>query len=134
MRYLLDTNTFPGKFGAACGNLTYKQQWRIIAGKCQFNGNPSMASPTQSDARVNFRLSSELKKMIEVAASLTGQTVSDFAISILLGNARRVIQDHHKTVLTDRDRDAFMALLDQTEAKPNKALAAAARRYKKQVG
>jgi uncharacterized protein (DUF1778 family) len=93
-----------------------------------------MRSLTKSEARLNFRLSTDLKKIIEEAAALTGQTVSDFAISSLLGNARSVIQQHDKTALTQRDRDAFMALLDRTDAKPNKALAAAARRYKKRLG
>ncbi len=91
-------------------------------------------SMVKSDARLNFRLSNESKQTIEEAASLTGQTVSDFAVSVLLGNARKVIQEHDTTVLTHRDRNLVMALLDQTDAKPNKALAAAARRYKKTMG
>jgi uncharacterized protein (DUF1778 family) len=93
-----------------------------------------MSNAANSDARINFRLSSELKETIEEAAALTGQTVSDFAISALLVHARRVIQEHDQTVLTNRDRDRFIALLDQKSAKPNKALAAAARQYKKQLG
>ena len=93
-----------------------------------------MSTAANSDARLNFRLSSELKETIEEAAALTGQTVSDFAISALLVNARRVIQEHDQTVLSNRDRDAFIALLDDKRDRPNKALAAAARRYKKQLG
>lgn len=89
---------------------------------------------TKSDARMNFRLPVELKQAVEEAATLTGQTISDFAISILAANARRVIEEHDQTLLSNRDRDRFMALLDQTDVKPNKALAAAAKRYKKQVG
>lgn len=89
---------------------------------------------TKSDARMNFRLPVELKQAVEEAAILTGQTMSDFAISILAAHARRVIEEHDQTLLSNRDRDRFMALLDQTDVKPNNALAAAAKRYKKQVG
>ena len=93
-----------------------------------------MATKMASDARLNFRLSAELKQTIEAAAALTGQTVSDFALSELVGSARRVIQEHDRTVLTNRDRDVFLAMLAQTDARPNKALVAAARRYKKRFG
>lgn len=93
-----------------------------------------MATGLKSEARLNFRLPSELKQTIEEAAALSGQTVSDFAIAALAGSARRIIQEHDQTVLTNRDRDAFIALLDRTDIKPNKALVAAARRYKKRLG
>ena len=85
-----------------------------------------------NDARLNFRLPSELKQIIEQAAAHTGQTVSDYAVSILVQNARRVIEEHDRTVLTLRDREAFIKLLDDATAKPNRALAAAARKYKRQ--
>ena len=78
---------------------------------------------------LTLRLPSELKQAIEEAASLAGQTVSDFVTSALTHCARTVIQEQNSTVLSKRDRDDFIRLLDRTDAKPNKALAAAARRY-----
>ena len=63
-----------------------------------------------------------------------GQTVSDFAVSTLVQTARKVLHDQSVTTLSERDRKRFLALLDDPSAKPNKALIAAARRYKKQVG
>lgn len=87
---------------------------------------------TGNDARLNFRLSLELKQIIEQAAAHMGQTVSDFAVSTLVQNARRVIEEHDRTELTRRDRDVFVSLLDDTTAKPNRALASAARKYKRQ--
>ncbi len=36
--------------------------------------------------------------------------------------------------MTDRDRDRFVALLDDAEARPNRALSDAAKRYKKNLG
>ncbi len=91
-------------------------------------------SSAGNDARLNFRLPSELKQVIEQAAAHTGQTVSDYAISVLVGNSRKVIQEHDRTELTRRDRDLFVKLLDDETAKPNAALAAAARKYKRRRG
>jgi uncharacterized protein (DUF1778 family) len=92
-----------------------------------------MAS-VNSDARLNFRLTGELKKTIEDAAAEMGQTVSDFAISTLVQASRRVLQEQQATRLTERDRRRVMEMLDQESTKPNAALLKAAKRYKKQVG
>ena len=87
----------------------------------------------RGDARINFRLSSELKKTIEDAAAEMGQTVSDFAVSTLVLTARKILHDQQVTRLSERDREVFMAILDDESSKPNDALVKAARRYKKQI-
>jgi uncharacterized protein (DUF1778 family) len=92
-----------------------------------------MATDSEDYARLNFRLSAELKETIEEAAAQLGQTVSDFAISTLVTTARRVLQEHQVTWLSQRDRDRFVALLDDAESRPNKALRAAAKRYKERA-
>lgn len=91
-------------------------------------------SSTGNDARLNFRLPSELKQIIEQAAVHMGQTVSDYAVSTLVDNSRKVIEEHDRTELTQRDRDLFVKMLDDKSAKPNAALAAAARKYKRRRG
>ncbi len=88
---------------------------------------------TNHEARLNFRLTPELKRTIEAAAAHMGQTVSDFAVSTLVQTARKIVDEQNATRLSQRDRDLFAALLDDTSTKPNKALVAAAKRYKKQV-
>jgi uncharacterized protein (DUF1778 family) len=88
----------------------------------------------KNDARINFRLSSELKKTIENAAAEMGQSVSDFAISTLVQTARKVLHDTQVTRLSERDRQLFLAMLDDESSKPNDDLVKAAKRYKKQVG
>ncbi len=93
-----------------------------------------MSAKTIHDARLNFRLPLEMKTAIEAAAAQLGQSVSDFAIATLVTHARSVVQKQHITELTKRDRDIFLAMLDDTEAKPNKALKKAAARYKKHFG
>ena len=70
-----------------------------------------------------------MKRVIKEAATLAGQTVSDFAITAITQSARELMQEQGNTVLSKRDRGVFIRLLDWTDAKPNKALAAAARRY-----
>ena len=89
---------------------------------------------TKNDARLNFRLNSELKKTIEDAAAQTGQTVSDFAISTLVQTSRRILDEQQVTRLSARDRQLFVEMLDDESTRPNSALVKAARRYKKQVG
>jgi uncharacterized protein (DUF1778 family) len=87
-----------------------------------------------NDARLNFRLPAELKQTIEEAAARMGQSVSDFAVSTLVETARGVIEQENLTRLSKRDRAVFLSLLDDKDARPNQALAAAARKYKKRRG
>ena len=86
---------------------------------------------TKADARINVRLPSELKQTIEEAAAALGQTVSEFTVSTIVQEARQVLQAAQVTILSQRDRDRFLAALNDTEAKPNAALKSAARRYGK---
>ena len=84
---------------------------------------------TTHGARLNFRLPADLKATIEEAAAQLGQSTTDFAIATLVQNAREVIDRRTVTRLSSRDREIFMRMLDNTDAKPNAALAAAAARY-----
>ena len=93
-----------------------------------------MATSSTNDARINFRLPSELKQIIEQAASELGQTVSDFTVSTLVREAREVLQQTQQTRLSNEDRNLFLKALESADAKPNDALKAAARRYKKRLG
>jgi uncharacterized protein (DUF1778 family) len=86
------------------------------------------------DARLNFRLPSNLKAVIEEAAASLGQSVSEFAVSTLVLRARSVIEQRNVTLLSDRDRDLFITLLNDAECRPNAALVKAAKRYKKRLG
>jgi uncharacterized protein (DUF1778 family) len=92
-----------------------------------------MPLTSKANARLEFRLSKQSKELIERAAVLSGQTVSDFATSMLVENARRVVQAHHVTTLSDRDRDQFLKMLDSSKG-PNEALKRAAKRYRRSYG
>ncbi len=84
-------------------------------------------------ARLDVRLTAEHKRLIEQAATLLGQSLSDYTVSHLVEQAQATVQDATLTRLSSRDRDTFLRLLD-TDAKPNAALKRAAQRYKKQRG
>ncbi len=83
----------------------------------------------KSDSRLDFRLNRQVKEVIERAAAVSGQSVSDFAVSALYRTAKEVLEGEQTTRLSNRDRDIFLAMLD-SDAKPNEALKRATKRYK----
>jgi uncharacterized protein (DUF1778 family) len=83
----------------------------------------------QGEARLSFRIDPELKELIERAAVHTGQTVSSYAISTLVRDARRIIQDQHTTYLSERDWEIFMDLMDNPPP-PNEALVRAMQHHR----
>ena len=93
-----------------------------------------MASTIRNNARINVRLPVELKQTIEEAAAALGQTVSEFAISTVVREARQVLHNAQITRLSNQDRDRFLKALDAKDSRPNAALKAAARRYGKLRG
>lgn len=90
-----------------------------------------MPTENAKEARLNFRLPNDLKEVIEEAATAMGQSVSDYAIATLVKSSQIVLQQSQTTVLSNRDRKIFVALLDDSNAKPSRALTEAAKRYKK---
>jgi uncharacterized protein (DUF1778 family) len=79
--------------------------------------------------RLALRLSREKKQLIKQAAAASGQSLTDFAVGTLCRRAREVLGEEQVLVLSDRDRDAFLAALDNPP-KPNKALLRAARNWR----
>lgn len=88
-----------------------------------------MTAMPNRQSRLDFRLLSEHKELIERAAQAQGQTVTQFAIAALLKAARESIEQAETTELSDRDRDIFLGMLD-AESEPNEALRRAAERYR----
>lgn len=89
-------------------------------------------APTR-DARLGFRLQAEHKRLIEQAAAASGQSVSKFALSHLLDAAREAVDQATTTRLSQRDREAFLAVILE-DPEPNEALRAAADRYRRPSG
>jgi uncharacterized protein (DUF1778 family) len=83
--------------------------------------------------RLDFRIPSEQKALIERAASIQGQTVTQFAIAALVRTSHEAIQQATLTQLTDHDRVRFLDMLS-SDAEPNAALKLAAKRYRERRG
>ena len=86
-----------------------------------------------SSARLDVRLAPPVKDLIDHAANLLGQTVSAFAVSTLAREAERVNERFGHLVLDDRDRDAFIAALDDAEAEPSPRLRKAVKEFAEKV-
>jgi uncharacterized protein (DUF1778 family) len=82
--------------------------------------------------RLEIRLKPDAKELIQQAAELRNQTLTQFVLATLAVEADKIIADHQQAVLSDRDRDHFLRLLDAPR-KPNAALKKAAERYRKRI-
>ena len=88
------------------------------------------AGHSQEQSRLNFRLAPEIKAKVARAAALTGQDLTEFAVSTLSEKAAEVIERHDQTLLGSADYDFFLETLAETGALPapsERSLAAAAR-------
>ena len=72
---------------------------------------------TENAARINFRLPDEISEVVERAAIVSGLTVMDFAVQALMARANEVLEHQPVRKLSDRDRDIFLAPLDE-DAEP----------------
>lgn len=82
--------------------------------------------------RLDIRLNPDTKELIQEAAMLRNQTVTQFVVSTLAESAGRVVAEHARAALSDLDRDLFLQLLDNAPA-PNRALRKAAKTYRKHL-
>ncbi|SEI37812.1 Uncharacterized conserved protein, DUF1778 family [Azotobacter beijerinckii] len=76
---------------------------------------------TTNSERINLRASTEAKRVIETAANLLGTTVSAFMLGQAYEAAKRVLAEHELLILSAKDRDQLLALLDSPPA-PNAEL------------
>lgn len=93
---------------------------------------PTIDTKSSDAARLNFRLPPEIKKRIESAARISGITVTDFAVSALAHSADKILREHRYRTLSDRDRDLFLALLEEPPV-PNPQLRDSVRKYSERV-
>lgn len=83
-------------------------------------------------ARLEARITSAQKSIIERAAALEGRTVSDFVVNTVQQAAKAVIAEHEVLRLNDEESRAFIdRVLNPPE--PNNALEQAARDYRDHV-
>ena len=80
--------------------------------------------------RLEARIPAAQKRMLERAASLRGTTLTDFVLASAQEAATKTIKDFEMLSLCDEAREVFIKALLSPPA-PNKALHAAADRYKR---
>ena len=88
---------------------------------------------TSRVARLEARISQDLKRRLEYAASLRGATLTEFVVQSAQEAAVRTIRDNEVLTLSERASAAFAELL-LNPPRPNKRAMAAAKRYKAKLG
>ena len=84
-------------------------------------------------ARLEARVTTDQKRMLQQAAALSGRTLSEFVVASAQEAAAKVIQAHETIRLTREEQIAFVgALLDAP--RPNARLRKAAAKYRRQTG
>ncbi len=77
----------------------------------QTDRNPPDTNKVSKTARLEARVTIEQKQLMERAASLRGQNLTEFMISVLSETATQTIKDRELIDLTDRDRKIFAEAL-----------------------
>ncbi|MFD3249000.1 type II toxin-antitoxin system TacA family antitoxin [Rahnella aquatilis] len=77
--------------------------------------------------RIDLRLNDEDKRMIEEAAAMTNQSVTQFMLSSASERAAEVIEQHRRLILNEESWELVMNAISNT-AIPNERLKQAAKR------
>lgn len=72
----------------------------------------TLAASQKKDARIDLRMTSAQKEEVELAASISGISMSQWVLENLLSCARETISRSNHTVLAPEDFDVFVAALD----------------------
>lgn len=82
----------------------------------------------RKEARLDVRLPSDLKMLLEEAATLSGISTSAFVVETVMPRAREVVREYRSMELSVAESRAFVERLMDPVA-PNEALREAAKRY-----
>lgn len=83
--------------------------------------------------RFDTRLPKEQKEFFEYAANLGGfRTLTEFIISSVQEQAKKIVQEHNTILASKRDREIFVESILGPH-KPNKKLREAALRFKEAI-
>jgi uncharacterized protein (DUF1778 family) len=84
-------------------------------------------------ARLEARVTTDQKALLQQAAALSGRTLSEFVVASAHEAATRVIQDHETIRLSRAEQVAFVNALLKPRA-PTVRLRKAAAKYRQQMG
>jgi len=82
------------------------------------------------DGRLETRIPARIKNILQRAAELQGQTLTDFVLSSTTEAARQIIREHELLELSEKDQITFARTL-LNPPKSNSRLTRAARDYLK---
>ena len=88
---------------------------------------------TARAARLEARISPDLKRRLEYAASLRGSTLTEFVVQSAQEAATRTIRENEVLELSERASIAFVEMLLDTSP-PSEKTMAAAKRYMERLG
>ena len=83
--------------------------------------------PLKSE-RIDLRLTQEVKEILARAAHLARQPLSAFLIESAYEKANKLIAEQERLILSNEERDKFLALLDNPPM-PNEKAKAAMRKF-----
>lgn len=92
----------------------------------------TQATKILKNARLEARVTEEQKQLMERAAFLRGQNLTEFMVSVLAEAATQTIKDRELLELTERDRATFAEALLNPPA-PSKQAQADAQWYKEMM-
>jgi len=90
------------------------------------------AAIQNNNKRINLRLKSSAKTLIERAAAFEGKTVSHFILTSALERAEKTVQDHEMMTLNENNSKSFFDMLE-SPMRFNRKLTAAFKEYDKRV-
>ena len=79
----------------------------------------SKTKRARKDVQFNIRMAVENKERVERAAKVTKQSLTEFAEAAVLERAEDVLRRHEYILLSDRDFDLFVKLMN-SDKKPTK--------------
>jgi uncharacterized protein (DUF1778 family) len=88
-----------------------------------------MNTAPSPEIRIALPLSPQQRELVEQAAAQRGQSLDEFAASVLVERALQIVQNGSVRALSERDARRFLELLD-ADVEPNEALRSAAERYR----
>ena len=90
----------------------------------------AVTTKPENQVRLSCRVSMRIKQRAEEAASLLGQSITDFTESALEEKAQAVLERHERIMLSERDFAHFAALIE-TPPPPTSELREAMAEYGK---
>ena len=82
-------------------------------------------TPVETSERVSLRIASDEKLLLMRAAALQHTNLTEFVIRNVVSAAEKIIDDHERLALTERDSLRMLELLDNPPAPNDKLMAAA---------